>query len=150
MPGTGRFKGGLLHTQIGDLGTGGLALPGTTSIPIIVKGKTHFQQISVTGLTKRPTQLACTGREKKSKNKNMMDMLLESLNPSSSFLNFLTLLVGLIVVLAGIFRHIPAVPEPNLRITMPFGKIPFFDGVFLYGLFIILVLISIKLISLIL
>ncbi len=49
--------------QIGDRGTGGLALPLTTSIPMMVKGNTHFQHISVMGLTKRPTQLAFSGIE---------------------------------------------------------------------------------------
>ncbi len=130
-----------------DRGTGGLALPLTTSIPMIVKGNTHFQHISVMGLTKRPTQFPCTGNEKHIKNIAMKDILIQFLNPSSSFLNFLTFMVGLIVVLAGIFRHIPAIPEPDLRISMPFGKIPFFDGVFLYGLLIILVLVNIKFIS---
>jgi hypothetical protein len=146
MPGTGKLKGGLLHTHTGNCGTGGLALPFTTSAPIIVRGNTHFQQISVTGLTKRPTQFPCTGKDEMIKNKNMKDMLIQFLNPSNSLLNFLTLVVGLIVLLAGIFRHIPAIPEPDLRLRMPFGKLPFFDGIVLYGLFIVLLLINLKVI----
>lgn len=80
------------------------------------------------------------------KNKSMKDMLIQSLNPNNSLLNFLTFMVGLIVILAGIFRHIPAIPEPNLRLRMPFGKLPFFDGIVLYGLLIVLLLINIKVI----
>ena len=76
----------------------------------------------------------------------MKDIFIQSLNPNNSLLNFLTFMVGLIVVLAGIFRHIPAIPEPSLRFRMPFGKLPFFDGIVLYGLMIIFVLINIKII----
>ena len=77
----------------------------------------------------------------------MKDILIHSLNPGSSFLSFLTLSVGLVVVLAGIFRHFPAIPEPDLPIRMPFGKLPFFDGIVLYGLLIILVLFNIRVIN---
>ena len=43
----------------------GLGLPFTTVTPAIFKGKMHFQQISVIGLTNRPTHLAWAGESHK-------------------------------------------------------------------------------------
>ena len=41
---------------------------------------------------------------------------------------------------ATIARHTPAIPEPELPLKTPFGKLPFFDGIILYGAFILILL----------
>ena len=59
------------------------------------------------------------------------------LNIDGSFrypLDFLIVLMVAIVFLAMSLRYIPGIPEPDLRFKSPFGKLPFFDGVVLYGL----------------
>ena len=52
----------------------------------------------------------------------------------------LILLIGSCVVSSFVLRHIPAVPEPKIRLKTPFGKLPFFDGVILYGSFMLILL----------
>lgn len=59
----------------------------------------------------------------------------------SSFLAF-TLLVAFLTLLTIVLRLAPAIPEPELPIKTPFGKLPFFDGVILYG-FVILILLCV-------
>jgi hypothetical protein len=58
------------------------------------------------------------------------------------FLNLssFSLLVGLLIVLATIFRFKPLFPEPEIPVRTPFGKLPFFDGIILYGLVILILL----------
>ena len=78
------------------------------------------------------------------RNKKMEHALIHSFNPITAPLNFFALVVGAIVLLAWVFRHIPSIPEPDMRLRMPFGKVPFFDGVVLYGLFTILCILTMK------
>jgi hypothetical protein len=59
--GTGTGNGGRLQAHKGLRDVEGLGFPPTTSIPAIFKGKMHFQQISVIGLTNLPTHLEWTG-----------------------------------------------------------------------------------------
>jgi hypothetical protein len=61
---------GRLHKHKGAFVVAGLGLPFTTVTPAIFKGKMHFQQISVIGLTNRPTHLAWAGREVKTRKKD--------------------------------------------------------------------------------
>jgi hypothetical protein len=97
--------------------------------------------MSVIGLTNRPTQLlAWTGREKTNINSIMEDTYLHFLNPCSAILNFLAISLGVLVFFAVIARLIPAVPEPELPVKTPFGKLPFFDGIVLYGAIILILL----------
>jgi len=100
----------------------------------MVKGKTHFQQTSVIGLTNLPTQFAWTETQKKLKKISMNPHLLYIEESLWSPLEILTILMVAIVFFAMVFRHIPAIPEPNLRFRSPIGKLPFFDGVVIYGL----------------
>jgi hypothetical protein len=56
---------GRLHKHKGAFVVAGLGLPLTTVTPAIFKGKMHFQQISVIGLTNRPTHLEWAGESHK-------------------------------------------------------------------------------------
>lgn len=49
-------------------------------------------------------------------------------------------LTGLIVSLVVVFRFIPSLPEPELPIKTPFGRLLFFDGIILYGVVILILL----------
>jgi hypothetical protein len=71
IPGTGKGRGGRLHKHRGCLDVSGLGFPLTTVTPAIFRGKIHFQQISVIGLTNRPTHLEWAGKQHKVRHKNM-------------------------------------------------------------------------------
>ena len=60
---------------------------------------------------------------------------------NKKMISFLVFLMGAVVVSATVFRYMSAIPEPELPIGTPFGKLRFFDGVILYG-FVILVLLA--------
>ena len=106
---------------------------GDTLNPPIVMGNKHDQQTSVMGLRKRPTHFAWTGKVKLIKNRTMIETFLKCFEPASSFLTFSLMVLGFLVGLASVFRYIPSIPEPSWPIKTPFGKLPFFDGVILYG-----------------
>jgi hypothetical protein len=104
-------------------------------IPPRVIGNRQDQQISVIGFTKRPTQLAWTGKQKLIKNNPMEEIVFKLLKKplaACSLTSFLVLL-ALLVSVAAVLRYIPSIPEPCFPIKTPFGKLPFFDGVILYG-----------------
>ena len=65
-------------------------------------------------------------------------------------LDTLIVAVAVLVFLAMIFRYFPNIPEPNWRFRSPVGKLPFFDGVVLYGLAFILICFTIKFIEVLL
>jgi len=76
IPGTGTGNGGRLHAHNGLLDVDGLGLPFTTFTPAIFKGKIHFQQISVIGLTNLPTHLEWTGNVNRDRTKmSKMDVV---------------------------------------------------------------------------
>jgi len=115
----------------------------------MVIGKTHFQQTSVIGLTNLPTQLAWTNEEKKLKKRSMKDTLLHN-NMDKSFwtpFDFLMVSIVTFVFLAMVLRYFPSIPEPNWRFRSPMGRLPFFDGVVIYGLALTLVCFIIKFIE---
>jgi hypothetical protein len=70
----------------------------------------------------------------------MEDACLPFLNACKTMPGFLAATLGAGVLFALIARHIPAFPEPELPVKTPFGKLPFFDGVVLYGVVILLLL----------
>ena len=93
------------------------------------------------GFTNRPTQLAWTGREKTNNNIiTMEDIYLQFFDRFSSPSSILVISLGALVLFAAIARHIPAVPEPKFPMKTPFGKLPFFDGIVLYGTVILILL----------
>jgi len=64
-------NGGRLHRHIGLRDVERLGFPATTSIPATFIGKMHFQQISVIGLTNRPTHFELAGKQVKNIKKKM-------------------------------------------------------------------------------
>lgn len=62
-------------------------------------------------------------------------------------LDILLVFTSCVVLLGGVFRHTSLIREPSCPIKTPFGKLPFFDGVILYGLFIIVGVFTVKAIS---
>ena len=146
MPGRGKFRGGRLQKQIGPRGPLGLGLPLTISIPMIVNGNTHFQHTSVRGFTNRPTQFAWTGSENLTK-RRIMDSPFMNMSTLLSPLNLMTVLAGVLVFVAAVCRSVPSIPEPEYPLLTPFGKVPFFDGVVVYSLFVLLFLFKIRLIE---
>lgn len=68
----------------------------------------------------------------------MENACLHFLNTCKIILDFLAISLGAEVLFALVARHIPALPEPELPVKTPFGKLPFFDGVVLYGVVILL------------
>ena len=64
----------LWQEQRGLLDFPGLGLPLATSIPAIVRGKRHFQQMSVMGFKKRPEQLACAGIDRAIKQQTLTNV----------------------------------------------------------------------------
>jgi len=63
--------------------------------------------------------------------------------------DFFIVSMAVIVFLSVIFRYFPSIPEPKWRFRSPLGKLPFFDGVVLYGLGFIVIGFTIKLIEII-
>jgi len=59
-------------------------------------------------------------------------------------LNLFFLLVSIAALLAIIGKFLPAVPELELPVKTPFGKLRFFDGVILYSFVILVLLILIS------
>jgi hypothetical protein len=102
-------------------------------------GNRHDQQISVIGLTNRPTQLPWTGAEKLIKNRAMEHTMIP-LFKISTILTFGICFAGFTVVVALVCRFMPFFPEPELPVKTPFGKLPFFDSVILYGVVILILL----------
>lgn len=127
------------HRQMGVRGFSVSSPEAETRMPPMVMGKIHDQQISVMGLTKRPTQLAWTGAQKSNKSKRINN---NDFSPrlDKAMINLFALLVSITVVLAIILKRLPSVPEPECPIKTPFGKLRFFDGVILYGFFILILL----------
>jgi hypothetical protein len=121
------------HRQIGVRGFSVSSPDAETRIPPIVIGNKHDQQISVMGLTNLPTQLAWTEKENKLKNTNTDKMITPLCKLSESVLDLTALIVFILVAFAFVFKNIPSIPEPSLRIKSPFGKLPFFDGIIWYG-----------------
>lgn len=111
-----------------------------TRMPPMVMGNIHDQQISVMGLTNRPTQLAWTGTQKSNKNSEINNIDF-SFRLDKAMINLFALLVSITVVWAIILKRLPAVPELEWPIKTPFGKLRFFDGIILYG-FVILILLA--------
>ncbi len=70
----------------------------------------------------------------------MENACLHFLNACEIILDFLATGLGAGILFALVARHIPAFPEPELPVKTPFGKLPFFDGVVLYGVVILLLL----------
>ena len=115
-----------------------------TRKPPIVIGNRQDQQISVIGFINRPTQLAWTGIEKTIRNRSMKHPLLCIDNCFFMPLNFLIISIAAIVFLAIVCRYFPIISEPRWRVRSPFGKLPFFDGIILYGLVIMPILVLLK------
>jgi hypothetical protein len=49
-------------------------------------------------------------------------------------------IAGFITSLSCILRYSPFIPEPEFPLKTPFGKLPFFDGIALYGVITFLLL----------
>ena len=64
----------------------------------------------------------------------MTDILSLFLKITPSCFSVLMAITGLITFLAGILRYSSLIPEPELPLKTPFGKLPFFDGIGLYGI----------------
>jgi hypothetical protein len=92
------------------------------------------------GLTNLPTQLPWTGAEKLIKSREMKDIIIP-LFKINTILTFGICFAGFTVFVALVCRFMPFFPEPELPVKTPFGKLPFFDGIVLYG-FIILILLG--------
>ena len=70
----------------------------------------------------------------------MADILSHFLKINNGFFTGVLTFIGLITFLAGTLRYTPLVPELKFPLKTPFGKLPFFDGVFLYGIITLLLL----------
>ena len=70
----------------------------------------------------------------------MTDMVSHFLEINTSCLTVLMAVIGVITFLAGTLRYTSLIPELKFPFKTPFGKLPFFDGVFLYGMVTLLLL----------
>ena len=59
-------------------------------------------------------------------------------------LDIFVFFAGGLLLLVGVLRYAPLIPEPEFPLKTPFGKLPFFDGVILYNLVIFILLCLVK------